>query len=335
MKLRKRLGNTFTCLGGIVLFIGILACVLPKIDNQQLQLVIQSFRTPTDHWLLGLMNNGMSLAMDHCMPVILVGAALLLLGILLICTVRTQPAAQPAPQPRGAHVSVPVQANPFARGQQQREEEGNPFARYVAADTVTKRIPADAPMQPEPAEEPSEAADAAQPDGETVYYPLQADDEETAAGQETFYGLIDEDELPDDEDDEDDGDDFDQEVPVLIAQPVYDPAKDLYLLETEEMHDGEETEEPEEPEEHEEPEEPQESAMPEEPAPTQEPEPETLREKAEEAKQSAKLQTAAALRPAIRSTFRKSAPVAQLSADGESTAAQPVSRIKSTMGHKR
>lgn len=334
MKVRKRLGNTFTCLGGIVLFIGILACVLPKIDNQQLQLVIQSFRTPTDHWLLGLMNNGMSLAMDHCMPVILVGAALLLLGILLICTVRTQPAAQPAPQTRGVHVSVPVQANPFARGQQQREEEGNPFARYVAADAVTKRIPADAPVQPGPAAEPAEAAEAAQPEEETLYYPLQADEEETAAGQETFYGLIDEDELPD-EDDEDDEDDYDQEMPVLIAQPVYDPAKDLYLLETEELPDGEEPEEPEETEEQEEQEEPQEPEMPQEPAPRQEPEPETLREKAEEAKQNAKLQTAAALRPAIRSTFRKTTPVAQQPANGESAAAQPVSRIKSTMGHKR
>lgn len=331
MKVRKRLGNTLTCLGGIVLFIGLIACILPKIDNRQLQLVIQSFRTPTDHWLLGLMNNGMSRAMDHCLPVIVIGAAILLLGILLICTVRSQPVSQPAPQSRAAHthVSAPVQANPFARGQQQREEEGNPFARYIAADAVTKSIPVDDAAQPETEEDTSLHEEA-----ETVCYPLQPDIKDTAGEPVTFYSLIDEDELPDDDDDDEFDSDFDEEAPVLIAQPVYDPGKDFFMLDNDDLaqeESGESEETASQPEE----EAVSLSDGEEEPAVLPEEEPETLREKAEEAKHNAKLQTAAALRPAIRSTFRKTTPAAQQSANGESAAAQPVSRIKSTMGHKR
>lgn len=355
MKVRKRLGNVLTCLGGITLFIGILAYILPRIENRQMKLVIQSFRTPTDHWLLQLMNNGMTGAMENWLPVIIIGAAVLLLGILLICSVRSEPAPQPAPKvravPAPAPVAVPVTANPFAHTQPVREEEGNPFARYIAADAVPKSTHAPEVAQPEVQEEPAPQTEAAA----EMFFARPTQPEEPAVQQpEVFYGLIDEDELPDDDDDDDDDEDEDifdpcEEAPRMIAQPVYDPAQAYFLPEI----DPEPAEERMEETVEEAVEEPVEASVAEageavSPEPTEEadaplqndpqpePEPETLREKAEEAKQNARQQAATGgLRPAIRSTFRKTTPAAQQAAAGESADAQPVSRIRSTMGHKR
>ena len=94
MKLKKVLGNILTVLGCIVMLIGLLAYVLPQINNRQLQLVLSSFQTPSGNWLIQLMNDGMNFAMDNCFLMLLIGSAITLAGVLLTFSARTDEEAQ-------------------------------------------------------------------------------------------------------------------------------------------------------------------------------------------------------------------------------------------------
>ncbi len=378
MKTRKILGNLLAGLGGVLFFVGLFALLLPKSQNQQLQLLLSSFRTPTDNVFLQWMNNGMNGAMEHCTSVIVIGLVLTVLGLLLIFSVRTTTTAAKQAQPRRQAVApvpaaMPVPANPFARNQP-AATESNPFARYIAPDTLPKstevRIPAAAATRTE--ETLPEA-----------FAPL-ADSEPTPAKEqpeEVLYGLIDdEDDLEYDlsvdgyyplqlDEDEDDEDEY-EEQPVAEALAAEEEPTPCELLEEEPVPFTEAEAQPEPVEEDETFFAPAESAGPadaflsEAPAveeePTQElpstPEAPEAPEAAEEAVPEAAPESApeavaesaapeqtpdtpaqpvtagaaasAGLRPAIRSTFRKSTV-------DSSTGSQPVSRIKSTMGHKR
>ena len=84
MKLKKFLGHILTILGGVVLLIGIVAAILPNVQNRQMQLIVDSFRTPSDHWLIQSMNNGFTFAMNHVFLMILLGLVIIAAGILLM-----------------------------------------------------------------------------------------------------------------------------------------------------------------------------------------------------------------------------------------------------------
>jgi hypothetical protein len=222
MKARKILGNILTCLGGILLFGGLLAWFLPRWENQQVQLVINSFRTPSGNLFLQWINNGMTFAMDSCTTVLVLGAVLLLIGILLTSSVRTEASAQPAPAARPAAHAAPVaaaaavaaapQINPFARVQTGATAESNPFAKYLAPDSVPKRTaPRGEEAQPEAAAviEPAAAAqpaliEAADDADETKVYRLAAETEAPASDAEdepVLFALVDDDDDDDDDDD--------------------------------------------------------------------------------------------------------------------------------------
>lgn len=366
MKTRKILGNLLAGLGGVLFFIGLIALLLPKTQNQQLQLVLNSFRTPTDNILLQWMNNGMTGAMDHCIPVIVSGLVLTALGLLLIFSVRTTASAKPVQRVRqpvhAVPVTVPAQPNPFARNQMPAEE-ANPFARYIAPDVLPKST---AVRSAEPAAVLAEEAPA-DSDEEILYGLVDDEDDDT----DVYYPL-----QPDDDTDDDDGDDDIVEEAILpveepaaeaaaveeaaaetVAEPVFfepvtdeaiETAADDAAVETEPIVEETSIEEvpAEEPPVAEPVAEPvflepvtPESAEPDteaaatEPVPSEEAPAEELpaEETAAEEPEQRTVTAGAAptgLRPAIRSTFRKS--TADVSA-----ASQPVSRIKSTMGHKR
>ncbi|MBE5814207.1 MAG: hypothetical protein E7320_03235 [Clostridiales bacterium] len=348
MKVRKRLGNVFTCLGGITLFIGLIAYILPRTENRQLKLVTESFRTPTNNLLLQGMNSGMSAAMDNSLAVLVIGLVLVLLGILLICSVRTAPVAkvqrsrQPVYVPvQAAPAAAAAQANPFARAQAAQPNESNPFVRYIDPDAIPKSttVRGAAPIAEEdPFEEPDDAFGTlidTEPEAELLpvvvpggeqqidgeyYYPLQTDEEDVGTAQE--------------------------EADEIAAAP--EEETDAPAEEPEEAPEGEETfflpmEDDDEPAPEAEAELPAEEAeaaadpadpgeeVPEAPAPEEQQAPQVPLYAAA---------TDPALRPVIRSTFKKSTD--RQSADGQTDGAkdgkgglQPVSRIKSTIGLKR
>ncbi len=253
MKARKRLGNVFTCLGGIALFIGLIAYLLPRSQNHQLKLITESFRTPTNNWLLKVMNSGMSAAMDNYTAVLVAGLVLVVLGILLICSVRSTAPVQ-AQQPRPAYVPSPAaQPNPFARAQAPRTGESNPFARYIAADAIPKstaarsaasagELPLEAADRPnffehvfesEPEELPDVLPEAENAPDENGYYPLQLDDDdydddddEEAVAEENFFGFA------EDDDDDIDDDDIDDEDVTGNEDDIEDEIDDDNFAET-------------------------------------------------------------------------------------------------------
>lgn len=84
MKFVRILSNILFGLGCALAFIGLLALVLPMIENDQLQLVISSFEMSSDRLIVNTMNRAMSFAMDHCYGVMLTGAGLTLVATLLM-----------------------------------------------------------------------------------------------------------------------------------------------------------------------------------------------------------------------------------------------------------
>ena len=136
MKLKKFLGNLLAGLGCIVMLIGLAGFILPRIDNRQLKLVLSSFDTPSDNWLIQLMNNGMNFAMDHSLLMLLIGMAVMAFGFLLAISARTDAQVQQksAIMRTAAVSAVPVTAatlhaasHPEA-SEHPRGAESNPFA---------------------------------------------------------------------------------------------------------------------------------------------------------------------------------------------------------------
>jgi hypothetical protein len=58
MKLKKVLSSILIILGCIMMLIGLLAFALPRINNQQLQLVLSSFESPSENPVIQFMNDG-------------------------------------------------------------------------------------------------------------------------------------------------------------------------------------------------------------------------------------------------------------------------------------
>ena len=112
MKVRRTIGGALFGIGCAVTFVGILATVLPMVQNDQLQLVLSSFEMPSGNLIVSAINGAMTYALHHCYGVLLCGIVMMAAGmaILLHRTRRrpvrhntpssySRPASAPAPKP--------------------------------------------------------------------------------------------------------------------------------------------------------------------------------------------------------------------------------------------
>lgn len=84
MKFRKTLGVLLTLLGCIAAFLGLAAAVMPLVDNAQLQLVLDSFATPSRSLLVNAINQLMTFVLSHSLPVLLGGLLAASAGIAVL-----------------------------------------------------------------------------------------------------------------------------------------------------------------------------------------------------------------------------------------------------------
>lgn len=84
MKFRKTLGVLLTLLGCIAVFLGLAAAVMPLVANAQLQLVLDSFATPSRSLLVNAINQLMTFVLSHSLPVLLGGLLAASAGIAVL-----------------------------------------------------------------------------------------------------------------------------------------------------------------------------------------------------------------------------------------------------------
>ncbi len=128
MKFRRFLSGLLFGLGCALIFIGILATVLPSVPNQQLQLVLGSFSLSSNNAIVQLINRAMSFALSQNWRVLLLGILATAAGALLLLhftpkkqkpqSIRTEasiPASSAIASMPEAE-AVPEVPNPFAVG---------------------------------------------------------------------------------------------------------------------------------------------------------------------------------------------------------------------------
>lgn len=84
MEFRKTLGVLLTLLGCIAAFLGLAAAVMPLVANAQLQLVLDSFATPSRSLLVNAINQLMTFVLSHSLPVLLGGLLAASAGIAVL-----------------------------------------------------------------------------------------------------------------------------------------------------------------------------------------------------------------------------------------------------------
>ena len=84
MKFRKTLGVLLTLLGCIAAFLGLAAAVVPLVSNAQLQLVLDSFATPSRSLLVNAINQLMTFVLSQSLPVLLGGLLAASAGIAVL-----------------------------------------------------------------------------------------------------------------------------------------------------------------------------------------------------------------------------------------------------------
>ena len=84
MKFRKTLGVLLTLLGCIAAFLGLASAVVPLVANAQLQLVLDSFATPSRSLLVNAINQLMTFVLSHSLPVLLGGLLAASAGIAVL-----------------------------------------------------------------------------------------------------------------------------------------------------------------------------------------------------------------------------------------------------------
>lgn len=95
MKFRKTLGVLLTMLGCIAAFLGLAASVLPLLANAQLQLVLDSFATPSQSFLVNGINHLMTFVLNRPLPVLLGGVLAAAGGIALLACAGSKPRRNP------------------------------------------------------------------------------------------------------------------------------------------------------------------------------------------------------------------------------------------------
>lgn len=172
MKVRRTIGGALFGIGCAVTFVGILATVLPMVQNDQLQLVLSSFEMPSGNLIVSAINGAMTYALHHCYGVLLCGIVMMAVGMgILLRRSRRRPARRRAPSPYSRPASAPA-AKPVWPEEdadwsawKPREARTNPFAGAIYED-LSPRTPSPAvptAYTPPPILPPSNAADEPSP----------------------------------------------------------------------------------------------------------------------------------------------------------------------------
>ena len=172
MKVRRTIGGALFGIGCAVTFVGILATVLPMVQNDQLQLVLSSFEMPSGNLIVRAVNGAMTYALHHCYGVLLCGIAMMAVGMgILLRRSRRRPArrraSSPYSRPASAPASKPVWPEEDAdwSAWKPREARTNPFAGAIYED-LPPRTPSPAvptAYTPPPILPPSNAEDEPSP----------------------------------------------------------------------------------------------------------------------------------------------------------------------------
>lgn len=137
MKFRKTLGVLLTLLGCIAAFLGLAAAVVPLVSNAQLQLVLDSFATPSRSLLVNAINQLMTFVLSHSLPVLLGGLLAASAGIaVLACMGPKSVRDDESDDRRPARFSEDVekQAGLWRSERAKDVLPGNPFAAPSAED---------------------------------------------------------------------------------------------------------------------------------------------------------------------------------------------------------
>ena len=131
MKIRRMVSGLLFGLGVSVVFIGALAVILPKLDNSQLQLFLNSFETPSRMAVVNTINTFLLFVLKNSWQTLSVGALCVVMGIVLLLHFAEPDKPIETPEycyQRPAEEEKPAvkeEANPFAVAE---KEEVNPFA---------------------------------------------------------------------------------------------------------------------------------------------------------------------------------------------------------------
>lgn len=108
MKVRRTIGGALFGIGCAVTFVGILATVLPMVQNDQLQLVLSSFEMPSGNLIVSAINGAMTYALHHCYGVLLCGIVMMAAGMaILLHRTRGRPVRHNTPSSYSRPASAP------------------------------------------------------------------------------------------------------------------------------------------------------------------------------------------------------------------------------------
>lgn len=133
-------------LGCAAAFVGLLATVLPLIDNDQLRLVLSSFAMPSENGIVNAINAVMTYALHNCYAVLLAGLGAMAGGAALLLWKEDAPERKPPQREWEAPVNEGAK-RPEVHAQPPMEPESNPFADFSMQELLTPRT------QPVPVEE--------------------------------------------------------------------------------------------------------------------------------------------------------------------------------------
>ena len=172
MKVRRTIGGALFGIGCAVTFVGILATVLPMVQNDQLQLVLSSFEMPSGNLIVSAINGAMTYALHHCYGVLLCGIVMMAAGMaILLHRTRRRPVRHNTPssysRPASAPAPKPIWPEEDAdwSAWKPRETRTNPFAGAIYEE-LPSRAPSPAvpsAYTPPPILPPSNAADEPSP----------------------------------------------------------------------------------------------------------------------------------------------------------------------------
>ena len=137
MKFRKTLGVLLTLLGCIAAFLGLAAAVVPLVSNAQLQLVLDSFATPSRSLLVNAINQLMTFVLSHSLPVLLGGLLAAAAGIAVLACMGPKSVRDDEPddrRPARFSEDVEKQAGLWRSERAKDVLPDNPFAAPSAED---------------------------------------------------------------------------------------------------------------------------------------------------------------------------------------------------------
>lgn len=125
-------------LGCAAAFVGLLATVLPLIDNDQLRLVLSSFAMPSENGIVNAINAVMTYALHNCYAVLLAGLGAMAGGAALLLWKEDAPEHKQPQREWEAPVNEGAK-RPEVHAQPPMEPESNPFADFSMQELLTPR----------------------------------------------------------------------------------------------------------------------------------------------------------------------------------------------------